>query len=206
MDFTFKYQVKDSTNLSFMFHLSPDGVGCNKCFSPDAADCQNCASYVAVHEPLSKYFCTFSTYLQNGSFPAGSKLIPNCINYGILEGTLICKVCSLNYIPSTNGKCYLASTQAQCLELDGPTLCGKCKNDYVIVEGSCQKKNIENCLEYVEKTDKNKQECKTCIAEHYLTEEGLCVKGIVSNCEKNSSEKLCTKCKNGFFEVKIKNN
>lgn len=92
--------------------------------------------------------CTYSEYVEKKIYVPSTKLIANCKNYSDNNGIAVCIICSTGYIPSTDGKCYLSSTQLFCLQMKGSLACNKCQTDYVIINGSCNKASIENCIKY----------------------------------------------------------
>jgi len=148
--------------------------------------------------------------------------IPNCMEYGVSGGDVVCTSCKSSYLLSSTGKCIKLGTISHCANYVNETLCSKCEDNYIVqfypdnylksivqnnlyaeysthVESSVcvPNENIEHC------NNSSKIEptlCNGCDEGYGLDYERFkCQSGEVEHCLEYTYFDYCKKCEDGYY-------
>ena len=172
------------TKLFFYFYLN----GCQNCYGSD---------YNLFLEKEDFNLCLFSGYTLN--LPEETNFIKNCLNY-YNEFPSKCFKCINEFILEENQYECISSNMDNCEKIRKSTMeCILCSEDYIPMNGICEKKNIENCKEYLNNSDT--QKCLKC-KNGYYQDNFKCVIGNIKSCELyEGNGQNCKKCFDHFILI-----
>merc|ERR1719376_167197 len=109
-----------------------------------------------------------------------------------------CQSCTNRFDPDENGRCQDGPLDGCELYAGGDEiLCEDCSDEYLLIEGTCERPKTEKCLDG--QFDANINDCLKCESLFYL-EDGLCVKLPIDNCTKSDGVlNKCEESKTGTF-------
>lgn len=194
--FDFKFNAEFSTDQHAIgMILAPNGPGCQECES----------GFLPLKVQATKYYCTASTYVNDGTYPADTKLIDQCKNYFVdSNGKLACRVCESDYILNTNDICVVADDYPNCEIANVSSGCKKCKANYVNISDNCVLKDIDHCLVYNEESSAQSLTCLQCESGYYSTFTA-CREGEIPFCKIYANRNECSECQENYALAITKN-
>ena len=173
------------TKIFFYFYLN----GCQDCSTND---------FNLFYEKENLNICLYSDYTLN--LPENTNYIKNCSNYYNFFPPK-CYKCKVNFILEESGYECIASIMKNCEKIRKINMkCTLCSENYIVINGVCQKKNIENCIEYLN-TDTDTQKCTKC-KNGFYEKNYKCEMGDIKFCEIFEGNGInCKKCFHNFILI-----
>jgi hypothetical protein len=184
-----------------MTHLLDHKTGCGKC-ADDSSSVMRWAE--------KDFYCTQSPTVAEKSFQSNSSIFEeNCVLYSNVYDAAgqryICDECNSATVIDRIGNCLeITEELVNCELADSFMNCARCLTGYVLVDNRCVRKDIENCVAYVENPASEELTCAQC-EEGYGLKDQLCIRDIFTPCRVYGQEGVCEECQPGYHLTSLSN-